>query len=461
MKRAILIIFTILTIQSDFVFADDTTVLRQTSKAFARIAKKATPCVVFIKAEYNSNDLTSKKDDYNDPFEYFNDEFFKRFFNNPRMKQEPQFAAGSGCLVTSDGYILTNNHIVKDSTSLIVSLNSGEEYSAKVIGTDQKTDLAVIKIDAKDLPYLEFADSDALEIGEWVIAIGSPFQLQSSVTVGVVSAKGRQNLRITDLEDFIQTDAAINPGNSGGPLLDIDGKIVGINTAIISQSGGYMGIGFAIPSNMAKQIYQQIVDNGLVKRGHLGIYFQSVDKEIVEALDLENTDGVLISEVVTNSAADKAGLKQGDIILSYNGNPIKSFTKFRNEMALMEPNQLVTFEILREGKKKTIKATLGISPDIISSNNKASFDLGIEVSDLKDVSADLVKKYQYQDNLEGVLITSVKNNSIAMRYGLKPGMLIQQINNKKISNIADFSNALKDAEKKKNLLTKLEIAKSF
>jgi len=428
--------------------------LEQTSKAFTEVGKKAIPAVVFIKTSYRGSGYNSESlDKYSDPFEYFHDEFFKRFFNAPGkgFKDQPQYAAGSGCIVSKDGYILTNNHIVKDADTITVTLNSGQDYEAKIIGTDAKTDLAVIKIEANNLPYLGFGDSDKLDIGEWVVAIGSPFQLQASLTVGVVSAKGRQNLRITDLEDFIQTDAAINPGNSGGPLLDLNCNIIGINTAILSQTGGYMGIGFAIPSNMAKHIMEQIIDNGSVKRGHLGIYLQPIDKEMAEALDLSSTEGVLIAEVSKNSAADKASLKQGDIIIAYNDKVIKDVASFKKEISLMNPGDKITLTIIRDGQKKKITVILGDAPDNQLAVNK-SFELGLEVADVKEISPEVIKKWQSSDNIEGVLVTAVKYNSAAEKAGLRPGMLIQQMNHKKIKSIDDYNNILKDIDKKKHIL---------
>nr|NGX52903.1 Periplasmic serine endoprotease DegP [Candidatus Anoxychlamydiales bacterium] len=410
------------------------TYLQETSKAFSEVGKKAIPAVVFIKAEYNGTKHRSSKS--RDPFD---DEFFRGFFGSPKgINKQPQIAAGSGCLVSKDGYILTNNHIIKDAENINVTLNSGEDFEAKVIGTDPKTDLAIIKIEANNLPFLEFSNSSDIEIGEWVVAIGAPFQLQASLTVGVVSAKGRQNLRITDLEDFIQTDAAINPGNSGGPLLDLNARIVGINTAIVSQTGGYMGIGFAIPSNMAKHIMEQIINNGSVKRGHLGIYLQHIDKEMAEALDLKSTDGVLIAEITKKSSAEQAGLIQGDIIIAYNDIPIKNMQSFRNEIALMTPGDKVKLTVIRDGKKKNFTVSLGDSPDSHITSNQ-SLELGIDVSEMKDIDHEIIKKWQYTDNLEGVMITSVKYNSIAERAGLKPGMIIMQINHKKTKNISDFN----------------------
>lgn len=433
--------------------AFSSTYLEETSKAFSQVGKKAIPAVVFIKTQYNGSKYPSKSDNSTDPYDYFNDDFFRRFFGSPGKgaKQPTHYAVGSGCIVSKDGYILTNNHNIKDADSITVTLNSGEDYEAKVIGTDPKTDLAVIKIEADNLPYLEFANSETIEIGEWVVAIGSPFQLQASLTVGVVSAKGRQNLKIIDLEDFIQTDAAINPGNSGGPLLDLNAHIVGINTAIATQTGGYMGIGFAIPSNMAKHIMEQIIDNGSVKRGQLGIYFQAIDKEMAEALDLKSTEGVLIAEVIKNSAAKKAGLKQGDIVISYNDQSIKNMQSFRNEIALMTPGDKVKLTVLRDGKKKSFVVLLEESLEA-QITSKQSIELGIDVSEMKEIDPEIIKKWQYTDNPEGIMITSVKYSSIAERAGLKPGMIIMQINHKKIKNLKDFNEAIKDIDKKRHIL---------
>lgn len=456
MKRVISL-FTIFSILFINISAKEIDInpLKQTSKAFAQVGKAAIPAVVFIKVTYNNGTSEmSESNQFLDPFEHFNDEFLRRFFGNPHGKNfqnQPQMAAGSGCIVSKDGYILTNNHIVKEADTITVTLNDGKEYLAKVIGTDPKTDIAVIKIDADNLPFLGFSDSDKLEIGEWVVAIGAPFQLQATLTVGIVSAKGRQNLKITDLEDFIQTDAAINPGNSGGPLLDLDSKIVGINTAIVSQTGGYLGISFAIPSNMAKHVMDQIIDNGSVKRGHLGISLQNVDKEMAEALDLNTTSAVLISEVLKDSPAEKAGIKQGDIILSYNNKPAKNLENLKKDISLMNPGDKVKLEILRDNKKQLTEVMLGLAPEPQVVSNK-SIDLGMEVSEVKDLPLDVVKKWQFSSDIEGVIISSIKFNSIAEKAGLKPGMIIMQVNNKKVKNMSDFNENMKDFDKRKHLL---------
>src|SRR5579863_8542313 len=277
---------------------------KQTSKAFTAAAKKSIPAVVFIKVQSSTPDQDEGgyPYGYQNPYDFNGDDFFNRFFGmpfhgGPPQKPQPQFSQGSGFLVSADGYILPNAHVVKGADKITAVLNDGREIDATLIGADPQTDIAIIKIEGKQFPFLPMGDSEEIDIGEWVIAIGSPFQLEASVTVGVVSAKGRQNLKITDFEDFIQTDAAINPGNSGGPLLNLNAEVIGINTAIVSRSGGYMGIGFAIPSNMAKNIMTQIIDKGSVTRGFMGVSLQPVDKDIAEAFGLNRAEGALIAEV--------------------------------------------------------------------------------------------------------------------------------------------------------------------
>lgn len=284
-----------------------------------------------------------------------------------------------------------------------------------------------------------------------MIAIGNPFTLQSSLTVGVVSAKGRQDLKITDLEDFIQTDASINPGNSGGPLLNLDGEVIGINTAIVTKSGGYMGIGFAIPSKMAKHVMDQIIASGSVKRGYMGIYLQPIDKEIADAFDLEKSEGVLIAEIAQDSPAEKAGLKQGDIIIEYNKKKIKNANSFRNAIALMSPGEKVDLKILRDGKYQNIELSLGTSPESYK-KSKESVQLGIEVSQLSDLPPEILRKWGYKSKGEGLIITDVRASSLADRAGLRPGMLLLQINQKRVNTLEEFHNALKDIEEKRHIL---------
>ncbi len=425
----------------------------QTSKAFTAVAKKCMPAVLFIKVQLSPDQDNPgyPQGQYQNPFDY--NDFFNKFFGTqPRGRQQqqaPEMSQGSGFLVTSDGYIMTNAHVVKNAEKITVVLNSGQEMDATLVGTDPHTDLAVIKIEGKNFPYLELGDSEEMEVGEWVVAIGSPFQLEASLTVGVVSAKGRQNLKITDLEDFIQTDAAINPGNSGGPLLNLKGEVIGINTAIVSRSGGYMGIGFAIPSNIVKNIMGQIIDKGMVTRGFLGVSLQPVDKDIAEAFGLEKAEGALISEVVKDSPADQAGLKQGDVILECNGTTIKSLATFRNEISLMNPGTTVKLKVNRKGQILSIPVTLGTASDELSAAACVVQKLGIEVDNL---TPELSKQLGYTTLEEGVVITKVKPGSPAAMAGMRPGFLIQAINHKKVASVNEFNDAINEASKNKRIL---------
>jgi serine protease Do len=441
-------------------FTQNSEVLTDSAKGFSGVGKKAIPAVVFIRSQYVTNYQYGEEksaEDYENPFDYFSDEFFQKFFGMPgqpghRPAPRPQMAGGSGFVISPDGKIVTNYHVVKDATLITVVMNNGDEKEAKLIGTDPRTDLAVIKIDAKDLPFLNFGNSDQLEIGEWAIAIGSPFALQATLTVGVVSATGRKDLRIADLEDFIQTDAPINPGNSGGPLCNIQGDVIGINTAIVSQSGGSMGIGFAIPSNMAKHVIDQISQTGQVKRGYLGVYLQHVDKEIAEAFNLDKIQGVLVAEVTKDSPAEKAGMKQGDIIIEYNDLPVKGLGSFRNEISLLDPGANVKLKVLRNGKQETLSVALVSSPETNVAKAE-TLQVGIEVSDVKTITPDLARRWGYAAlPTEGVVITRIKPQSLAEKAGLRPGLFLLQVNQKAIKTPNDFYEEVQKSSNKKHIV---------
>jgi len=431
--------------------------LEQTSQAFTQIAEKAMPATVFIKAEIASQQIAQQE--LLNPFDMFGDDFFRRFFGgqqpfNQFQPQHPQtqVSGGSGFLITADGYIVTNNHVIKDASNITVTLNDGREYPATVKGSDPRTDLALLKIDEKGLPFLTFGDSDHLKIGEWVVAIGNPFGIGATLTAGIVSAKGRQDLGIASYEDFIQTDAAINPGNSGGPLFNLQGEVIGVNTAIFTRSGGYMGIGLSIPSRMAQTVIDQILETGAVKRAYLGIVLQPVDKDLASALELENQEGVLISDVVKGSPAAKAGLQQGDIILEYNDKPVKTVAKLRNEIAMMNPGSDIKLQILRNDKKMTLTASLGsMEGEVISA--ELIQKLGIDIENLTPETA---SRLGY--NLaEGIAITRVKAGSPAAQAGLRPGFLITGVavnwnNQKPVKNTTEFEEALKEMGDKKHLI---------
>ncbi|MFY7842958.1 MAG: DegQ family serine endoprotease [Rhabdochlamydiaceae bacterium] len=423
--------------------------LKETSRGFTEVAKKAMPAVLFIKVE--SEEETSSLDHYQNPFD-FNEDLFNRFFGIPpknrQSKPTPQMSQGSGFLVSEDGYIMTNAHVVKGASKITAVFNDGKEMVATLVGSDPQTDIAIIKIEGKNLPYLHLGDSDEMEIGEWVIAIGSPFQLEASLTVGVISAKGRQNLRITDLEDFIQTDAAINPGNSGGPLLNLKSEVIGINTAIVSRSGGYMGIGFAVPSNMSKNVMDQLISKGSVTRAFLGVSLQAVDKEIAEAFNLDKIEGVLIADITKDSPADKAGLKQGDILLQCDNQPIKSLGGFRNQISMTPPGKEVELMINRKGSTKKIRVQLGQAADR-KSESVLMQKIGLE---LENLSPDLAFSLGLDKKETGLVVTKVKAGSPAAMAGLRPGFLILQVNHDPVKSLDDFSRIISNLGKNKRLI---------
>ncbi len=435
------------------------------SKAFTNVAQKAIPAVVFLKVEMNdmAQDLYSEPPNagrgnpnpppYGSPYAPFGDEFFQRFFGFPSQSQPPkplpQLSQGSGFFVSPDGYIMTNSHVVTGANKISVVFSDGRELDASIIGTDPRTDIAIIKVEGTNYPYLGLGDSEAIEIAEWVMAIGSPFQLQASVTVGVVSAKGRQNLRINDFEDFIQTDAAINPGNSGGPLLNLNGEVIGINTAIFSRNGGYMGIGFAIPSNMASNIMKQIIETGTVIRGFLGVSLQPIDKELADAFHLDKPEGALVAEVIKNSPAEQAGLKQGDIIIEYNKIPVKTIGTFKNAVSMMKPGTKVNFKVNRKGQILTISIEIGNASDNKFMAGGIISKIGIEAENL---TPEMAQQLGYPASEEGVVITKVKPGSPAAMTGIRPGYIILAVNHKKVLNLNDFTQALNEAVEQKRIL---------
>lgn len=433
--------------------------LWKTGKAFEVIAKQASPAVVFIKVEkkVSAGPMSGPSMPFNDPFDMFNDEFFRRFFGDrfPR-RQSPQkeyyvVGQGSGFIISADGYILTNNHVVGDADKVIVKLQDGQEFKAKIIGTDPHTDVAVIRIDTKNLPVLALGNSDHLEVGDWVVAIGNPFGLSHSITAGIISAKGRSNVGITDYEDFIQTDAAINPGNSGGPLVNLEGKAVGINTAIFTQSGGYMGIGFAIPINMAKNILDQLIEHGSVERGYIGVVIQDLTPDLARTFNVKDVKGVLVAEVSKDSPAEKAGLKQGDVIVELNGKRVEKVGPFRNRVALIAPGTKVQIVVLRDGRRKSLTVEIGKLP---SATQKPAVPagnlekLGLTVTTL---TKDLAEQLGYQGET-GVVVTQVEPGSVAALAGIRPSVLIQEVNRKPIHNVEEFRQAMGQIPQGNNIL---------
>jgi len=433
--------------------------LRRLGKAFASIAEKASPAVVSIKAEKTITQQYSGYDEwpFGEPWDPFSEDFFDFFFRRriprqrPRQRQYRTTAQGSGFIITPDGYILTNNHVVGQADAVEVELLDGRTFNAEIVGTDPDTDVAVIKIDAKDLKYLEMADSDELEVGEWVLAIGNPLGLSHTVTAGIVSAKHRSGFNLATIENFIQTDAAINFGNSGGPLINLDGKVVGINTAIVGAAGN-IGIGFAIPINMARHVYEQLIKTGKVERGFLGVLPQDMDAEMAKAFGLEGTKGVLIPQVEEGSAADKAGLQHNDVILEVNGEPVESAADLRNRIAMLKPGSKVELTIWRNGKRKKVTAVLGrrqseqagggaLSPQTLE-------QLGFTVRNLTD---ELARRYGYEGE-NGVIVDSVEPGSQAARVGIVTGALIKEVNRQPVRNTKEFNEAIRQASKEGTVL---------
>ena len=441
---------------------EDLALLDRSAKAFSSVVKKAGPAVVHVGVEKE----TAAKNMGQLPSDLFNDPFFERFFGpqfrhpraNPRQDKQTfkQQAAGSGFIIASDGYILTNNHVVEESSKITVRLADQREFPAKVVGTDPQSDVAIIKIDAKDLPVLPLGNSDSLEVGEWVIAIGSPFELSQTVTVGVVSAKGRNRMGITDYENFIQTDAAINPGNSGGPLLNIRGEAVGMNTAIFSRSGGFMGIGFAIPINMAKSIEQQLRKSGKVTRGWLGILIQDVNEELAKSFGGKVGGGALISEVTDGSPAQKSGLLQGDIVTAINGEQVNDVADLRNKIAMTPPNTELKLRILRDGQEKELAVAVGEQPADMASVAKkmtgaALNELGLS---LQDLTKEVAEQFGYSKD-QGVLIADVEEGSAAAQLGLQAGQLVEEVNRIRVRNLKELQQALKKSNNPKQVLLRI------
>jgi serine protease Do len=414
---------------------------KEMGEAFSEVAHKVTPGVVFVRVEkkVSVNPAASQQGLPN----FFGDDFLRHFFGNGSFSlPQEQFVEGqgSGFIISDDGYILTNNHVISGAEKVLVKLPDEREFTAKIVGADPHSDVAVIKIDADHLPALQLGNSDKLDVGEWVLALGNPFGLTNTLTAGIVSAKGRSRIGLADYEDFIQTDAAINPGNSGGPLVDMDGEVIGMNTAIFTRSGGYMGVGLAIPINMVSQIEKQLVEHGSVERGFLGILIQDLTPELAESFDLGQTQGILISEVTEGSPADKAGLERGDVILELDGQPVGKTDQFRNRVAFMSPGSKVDLTILRKGKRESIAVTLGRHPEeqAEAGTPAAQEDLGLTVQNL---TPELAEQFGYVGQT-GVLVTDVKAGSAAAMAGIQPGMLIQEVNRRPVSSLAELQDAL-------------------
>jgi len=383
---------------------------------------------------------------FNDPF--FRDFFGQRFYNIPKERRERSL--GSGVIISKDGLILTNNHVVENTEEILVTLSDKRELEAEIVGTDPKSDVAVIRLkgNTEDLTPLPIGNSGELRLGDIVLAIGNPFGLDHTVTMGIVSAKGRANVGITDYEDFIQTDAAINPGNSGGALINLKGELVGINTAIVTRSGGYQGVGFAIPSNMAKAVMDSLIKHGKVVRGWLGVAIQDLDKDLSEAMGLKDINGVLVSDVTENSPAAKAKLERGDVILRVNGEKMTSTGRLRNTIAAMGAGTEVQLDLMRDGKEKTVPLTLGELPDDFGGQATLQENDGllggITVAPLNELTRE---KFEINKNVKtGVAITQVEGGSTAEQAGLRSGDVILEINRQNVNSVEDFEKVYKKSK---------------
>jgi serine protease Do len=422
---------------------------------FVEIAKNVKPAVVNI----NTTKIIKKKfinpfHGFQSPFgenDPFND-FFNKFFGGSQpYKKYKQKSLGSGFIISEDGYILTNNHVVSNADVINVTLSNEHSYKAKIIGVDPKTDIALIKINPRNdenLTVIRLGNSDKLEIGEWVLAIGNPFGFSRTVTAGIVSAKGRV-IGEGPYDSFIQTDAAINPGNSGGPLINLKGEVVGINTAIIAAA---QGIGFAIPINMAKFVMEQLKSKGYVQRGWLGVYIQNVSKDLADYFGMKEVYGALVSQVIKESPAEKAGIKRGDIIIEFNGIKVKNTEALPKIVAKTPIGTKVDVIVLREGKKINFNVEISEMPDskvqASAQTEKQTDKLGISVV---NITPEIVKRYGISDS-EGVLIVSVKEESVAAKAGIREGDIIKSMEYQVVKNISDYNKIIDNFKKDKMLI---------
>jgi serine protease Do len=416
--------------------------------SFSNLAERVKPAVVNI-----STTKTFKGKGQGNPFgrspfnEYFGDDFFKHFFGDNPQRDFKQRSLGSGFIISNDGYIFTNNHVVENTDKILVKISDGKEYEAKIIGTDSKTDIALIKIKPdNNLPIVEIGDSDTLKVGEWVIAIGNPFGLEQTVTAGIVSAKGRV-IGAGAYDNFIQTDASINPGNSGGPLFNMQGKVIGINTAIVAQG---QGIGFAIPINMAKNILDDLKTKGKVTRGWLGISIQDISEDIAKSMNYKNKNGVLVTDVFKDDPADKAGIKVGDIITEINGKTIKDTHDLLLTTASLRVGDNAAIKALRDGKEISFQIVVAERKDKpeIALTKKSGGYFGINV---QEITKDLAKQLGISPDA-GLIVTDVEEGSPADNVGIQPHDIIVQVNKVKITSFKQYSAEMTKAAEKKSVI---------
>jgi serine protease Do len=426
------------------------------SNAFNFVAEELKPSVVRIGSITRSKPIMDRRGDRSRQLPPGLPEEFRRFFEDdfggltiPNQQMPAQQGLGSGVIVTQDGYILTNNHVVRGADEVTVTLMDGREFRAKIVGGDAKTDLAVLKIEASDLTPARIGNSDEMKVGEWVLAIGSPFGLEQTVTAGIISARGRvMGIIEGGYEDFLQTDAAINPGNSGGPLVNLRGEVIGINSAIESRNGGNMGIGFAIPTNLARSVMDALIKDGKVVRGWLGASIQPLDEGLAQSFGFKGGKrGVLIGSVMPNSPAEKAGLKDGDIVSELNGRPVETVTQLRNGIASLPPKSKANLLVWRDGKSRSIQVIVGelegqdavaIAPDG-DVEGESSEELGVTVVPL---TQELAERIGFSGALNGVVVKEVEPGSLADRAVIRPGDVIVAIGSTLVKDVTDYRKAI-------------------
>lgn len=433
--------------QADTGDKDATEILTKFGEAMAKVAERVKPAVVNI-----STTRTVKAP----RLPFLDDPFFRRFFGDDYYHTQKRKVTnlGSGVIATSDGYILTNNHVIEGAEDILVKLADNREYKGRIIGMDSRTDIAIIKINETNLPTIPWGNSDKLRVGEVVLAVGNPYGLSQTITMGIISALGRSGIGITDYEDFIQTDAAINPGNSGGALVNIRGELIGINTAIFSTSGGYQGIGFAIPSGMVKNVMDSIINQGRVVRGWLGVQIQPLTPELAKQFGLKDENGVLLVDVIEGGPADKGGLKSGDIIVEYDRKKTDNPFHFKNMVASTKPGKTVEIKIIRNGNLLTTKVTIGelpIEPQIVAPAQFENALRGVSVQGLTD---DTLKRLGITKNIKGVVVNNIDEDSPALGY-LMRGDIITEVNRIPIANVKEFNDAVSKIEKNQDILLRI------
>ncbi len=450
---------------------------RELSANFREVANAVLPAIVSIETRGKVAKVADEGNGEALPFDeqsplgdLFRDnpqfrEFFKRRGNGGGMRAPRSHGMGSGFIIDPAGVIITNNHVVADADQVLVRLEDGTEYHATEWKTDPRSDVAIVRIKpVGQLPTVKLGDSDACEIGDWVLAVGSPFGLQSTVTAGIISAKGRSQ-GILEREDFLQTDAAINPGNSGGPLVNLDGEVVGINTAISSRSGGYDGVGFAIPVNMARWVSRQLMDHGLVKRGYLGVAIQPVSNQLAKQFGIKVGQGAIVGQIVPGSPAAEAKVETGDVILTLNGKAVSNPRNLQGIVEQLETGKGYPLEVLRDGKKITLTVSVAEMPKTFTVSGNDEHDpapgkaevakpsqfkeLGVEV---QEVDPQLTEQLGYKGPVKGVLISDVNADSPADAAGLKSGMVIEKVGTKPVTTVAEFTAAMKDLSVEKGIL---------